>query len=389
MLKEIGSNFWQNIEEPDSISISTDELQENMKKKLDEELDHISGSDVAFFSLGRAAIEFALIDIAKERAGNKREDNDVEIGKYIYNVVVPSYVCDTVIDPAINHNIPITPYDINLDLELTGDQLASTIEVNHADVVIFHQYYGFETASTILPVIKEYRNKGVKFVEDRTQNMFSTIKHLPVDYVVGSFRKWGAIADGGFCAKQTGNFCIDKPIEQDEEAVKNKDRAFRLKYAYMESDKGSKDEFLKVYRVAEDTLDSEQHLYRMSDYSMYTFLNHFDVETVKENRIANYKTIYESISENKNICILTQKPDANHVPLYFTFVSDDRDAIQLMLRDQDIYAPIIWPRPTRMMQLSDTVEHIYKSVLSLPIDQRYGKDDMDRMAKAINEYGMN
>ena len=389
MLKEIGSNFWQNIEKPDNVFTSTDNLQENMKKKLNEELDHISGSDVAFFSLGRAAIEFALIDIAQERAGCKKIDNDGEIRKYIYNVVVPSYVCDTVIDPAIKHNIPITPYDINLDLELTGEQLASVIETNHADVVIFHQYYGFETAPTILPVIEKYRNKGVKFIEDRTQNMFSHFKHLPVDYVVGSFRKWGAIADGGFCAKQVDKFCIDKPIEQDKEAVKNKDRAFRLKYAYMEYNKGNKDDFLKAYRVAENTLNSERHFYRMSDYSMYTFLNHFDVEKVKKIRIANYKTIYELIFENNNINILTKTPNEEDVPLYITFVSDNRDEIQLMLRNQDIYAPIIWPRPSNMMRLSDTVEHIYKSVLSLPIDQRYGKDDMERMAKAINGYRMN
>lgn len=379
MLKEIGSNFWQKLDDFDKNSISTEKLTEEMKKKFSSELDHISGDDCAFFSLGRAAIEFAVLDIAQERAGRMKIGNDSELAHYISNVVVPSYVCDTVIDSVRNHSLPVTYYDIDTDLELTGEQLKIAIDANHADIVIFHRYYGFETASTIKPIIEEYRKKGVRFIEDRTQNIFSPLEHFPVDYVVGSLRKWGAIADGGFCVKNDGKFCIKKPVEQDINTVQTKDKAFRLKYAYMEMDKGEKNEFLKAYRFAEDSLESEKHFYRMSDYSMFSFLYNFNVTEVKRKRIENYTSLYNGISSLNNMRILTKKPNREDVPLYLTFVSQDRDAIQLKLRENCIYAPIIWPKPEGMQKLSESVESIYKNVISMPIDQRYGLDDMERI----------
>lgn len=51
----------------------------------------------------------------------------------------------------------------------------------------------------------------------------------------------------------------------------------------------------------------------------------------------------------------------------------------------NIYCPIHWPIPERIM-LNNETRQVYEEELSLICDQRYGNNDMLRIAKVINDF---
>ena len=58
--------------------------------------------------------------------------------------------------------------------------------------------------------------------------------------------------------------------------------------------------------------------------------------------------------------------------------------VQHNLAKEHIYAPVLWPRAYDNVLIDDDVIHIYDHILMIPIDQRYGTDDMDKIIKIFN-----
>lgn len=365
MRKEIGSNFWL-----DKKQLKNETGLELMLSDV-----NIKAIDSVYLSTGRGAISFAIKQIKKIIPLKK------------ISVLIPSYTCETVLQPFQNENIEIHSYDINLDLSLTADSLRNDLERYKPNIVLIHRYFGFDTALEISGVINEYKKRGIIFIEDRTQNLFSSFESLPVDFIVGSFRKWAAIPDGGYCYSTVKSIKKDeKPKLNDKELIEAKLHAFWLKNEYMENNLGEKAEFLKAYLKAEDILNAEKELFRMTDESIEIF-NQLNIAELKSKRRRNYEYVYNNLYNIRDISFLTGKLGEDDVPLYFALLSEKREELQMWLRKYDIYAPIVWPQPELLSQVSATVQKIYNQVICLPIDQRYELDDMERMVELIKKWG--
>lgn len=364
MKKEIGSNFW----------LDTSQFENTRNLKIEPEDFNLKAEDGVLLSTGRSAITFAIRQIKK-----------VKLSKKI-SALIPPYTCETVLQPFEDEETEINVYDIENDLSLTVDGLRNAIEDSDADIVLIHRYFGFDTTSEIKEVIREYQEKGVVFIEDRTQNLFSSFESLPVDYIVGSFRKWAAIPEGGYCYA-TNSFIdkSDKPELSDIRLVNAKLQAFQLKNDYMENDIGEKAAFMKAYAEAEHILDMETEFFKMSDESI-KIIKQLDVGALKMKRRRNYRYVYEKLADRKDFSILTGKLREGDVPLYLALLTEKREQLQVWLREHNIYAPIVWPKPNQMPEVSDTVQKIYDQVICLPIDQRYELDDMERMVDLVRRF---
>lgn len=366
MLKEIGSNFW----------LDTKQLIENSEKstKIDFTSFNLKAKDSILLSTGRAAISFVLRQI-KEIKGEKE-----------IHALIPPYTCETVLQPFLEEGFKIYTYDLDGKLFLHEECLKAALDVSRADVVLIHRYFGFNTVDRIDEVVRDYQKKGTVFIEDRTQNLFSSFDSLPAEYFVGSFRKWAAIPEGGYCISVAGQMRYEKrPEACDAELVRAKLHAFQLKYDYMVKDVGEKNAVLDAYAVAEHILDCEKDFFCMSEESISLF-NQLDVDNLKMARRRNYQYVYENLQGNNNYSFLTGELQDGDVPLYIALKSEKRNQIQAWLREHDVYAPVVWPKPRRMPQVSDTVRQIYDQVICLPIDQRYHLDDMERMTVIIKEF---
>ena len=364
MLKEIGSNFWCDV------SVLQDDLGDSVINMLNY---GISGEDVVFLSTGRAAILYAIKDIKKAK----------DKGDLI--ALIPSYTCDTVLQPFLDENIVTYAYDINEKLEINEKSFIEKMDEFSPDIVLIHRYFGFDNSIDINDKLQMFSKIGCIFIEDRTQSLFSDYKTLDVDYIVGSFRKWTALPDGGFCVKKKRKFVFDEiPKCTDDLLITSKLKAFQQKNDYMLYNEGEKEEFLNSYRVAEEILNKEKKFFCMSDISKH-LLRELDVAWMIEKRRQNYSFFVNNINNHEISCVMGELPDGV-VPLYLLIRSPHRNELQIELRKHAIYAPIVWPKPEKMPPVSKLVDDIYKEVLCLPVDQRYDIDDMDRMVSVVNDF---
>jgi dTDP-4-amino-4,6-dideoxygalactose transaminase len=238
----------------------------------------------------------------------------------------------------------------------------------------------------ILDVILQIRQSGTIVIEDITQTMYSKFEHTRADYYVCSFRKWAALPDGG-CAISTNKLFSYKPNKTDKNLQEAKLKAFHAKYLYMCKDIGNKDEFLKMFKDAEEILCQQQSIFAMSSVSKMIQAN-LEIDILREKRRENFQVLCNGLAGINLIeSVFNSLPD-DVTPLYFpVYVKHNRKSLQSYLAKNDIYAPVIWPKPVQCANvLSKEVDWIYNRILSIPCDQRYDSYDMEKIIKKIMDY---
>ena len=361
MLSEIGSNFWI---APEDIQVQA-ELHSPY-------LFGYEGSDYAWLSTGRSATRFVLKTI---------EERNPEINKV---ALLPPFTCHTVIEPFVECGYEVHTLPISINLETSADEIILRQEQTNASVLIIHRYYGFDTLPNFNHAVGVLRAKGVVIIEDCTQSMYSTFKSSDADYFVGSIRKWCGVPDGGFAICKEGCF-TDKPTAEDKAMVEAKRIASEFKYQYMFEHEGDKPTFKTKFREGEGLLDEQRGFYSIGNISA-TIQANLNVVNLRQKRQSNFQTLLNGLRDVTPFWILFNKMPKDVVPLYFPILVADRDELQDHLADNDIYAPVVWPKPECCPLICKESEEIYEKILCIPIDQRYGSDDMERIVKVINEY---
>lgn len=351
MQREIGSNFWL-----DPCAVYP------RKTGLSPQIFHISGSDYAWLSTGRSAITYALRHIRSERAEKI--------------AMLPSFTCHTVIEPFLNDGYEVVPYTINDDMTTSPALLLETVAENRPNVLLFHHYFGFRTFSD---VIADLSARGVTVIEDRTQCLYSGFPQSGADFIVGSIRKWCGVPDGGFAVRKSGAFS-DKPSVPDVALEQAKLTASYAKHRYICENCGEKSVFLQEYRKAEEILTAQNQFYRISDTAKLVQLN-LETDDLIQRRRNNFSVLLSHLRNKWNLPFSDLPDDAT--PLYFPFFAEDRAQVQEQLRKNDIYAPIVWPKPAQYGALNAAAENLYEHLLCIPVDQRYDADDMCRVLDVL------
>lgn len=359
MISEVGSNFW----------ISQDELKVKSSSELSLAQFGCKGNDYAWFSTGRSATSYVLDTIELRNPDVKKV------------AVIPPFTCHTVIEPFLAKGYEVRTFHVGQDLCSSTADLLNIIDVCQAEVFLFHRYFGIDTIKDIDAIIPTLRNKGIIVIEDCTQCLYSSFSKSDADYWVGSIRKWCGVPDGGFAVCREGNF-KNKPTQMDKELQEAKKEASILKYEYLFEGKGDKSLFLNLYRNAEDILDAQSVYFAISDLSKSIQCN-LDVELLKAKRRSNYEIIAKGLVGCEGIKVIFERIDENVVPLYCPILCNDRQVVQKELVKNSIYAPVVWPKADCCPQVDKDTDYVYEHILCIPIDQRYGIDDMERVVSVI------
>lgn len=359
--REIGSNFY----------LSSDELTGLAAFLVERLVTAADAADVRYLSSGRQGIRFCLKDLQQDPKWQHKPKI----------ALLPEYTCTSVIQPFLQENYQLHFYPLQRNLEVSFNQINRLSEKQQASVVLFHPYFGFDTMRT-----DEKRRSGVKYIYDATQSFYSGIDYGQADYVVASIRKWGAFPDGAYCAKTKGKFFPQEILPEDKEMLTVLREAYQLKSAYIASGQGNKVKFLELYRQASALLASRDEIHEMSELAQKYYFS-FDAETMKKQRRDNYQDLLSFPRWPEIGDPIFPSLSQTDVPLYFPFFVRDgrRNQLQSFLIKEDIYAPVVWPLPDyhKFTGISDETSWIYRHILVLPIDQRYSKQNMNRIKKVL------
>lgn len=321
-----------------------------------------------YFNTGRAAIEAILI---KLRERGYRE------------LLLPSYLCDSVRDAALRANMDIVYYEINTDLSVN----INSIKYNSDSILYLVQYFGKEIDEELLDCINQAKHQGVMVIEDISLSLLSKNEKCVGfgDYVIGSLRKWFPIVDGGvILSEREENFelstaAYDYTLDYFVAQI--------LKSVYLNSctdnDNKIKEVFLSYNAEGMKALFSDYTIRKMSRLSL-ELLRGIDVEEVKKQRIKNYDYLYSLLSTVPQIKVIVKR-QGEMVPLGMVIAAEDRNELLNYLISHGVYCNVHW-RCNESIKESQASQHLAERCITIPCDQRYGEEAMQYIYKCIREY---
>lgn len=343
---EIGSEFWWDSD----LATSSDTVCEK-----------IYNNQYIYTESGRGAINLILENL----------------DDHVKGVQLPSYICESVIQPFQENNYNIFFYNVNLDLTVDINSIKNLDKTS----VFFHLgYYGFYTNAEIKNITYKL-GKDLILIEDKTHTLLSKSDIENSNYTVASLRKWLGLPSGGVA---TGLY--HKPALNSRNLISNlRKKALMMKENYIKDGVQNKSEFLKMFDNAEVELDKSSKSYKIDNDSLH-ILKYTNFRNISDARRENFLTLLSGLDNDLVEPIFSELPN-DVVPLFFPIYSKQRNKLRNHLINNQIYCPIHWPKSEMVEEsLSGDVRKIYDQILSIPIDQRYGIIDMERIVQVVNNW---
>ena len=355
MKKEIGSIF---------------PLSDSVLSKAESEKASYKG-DRFYYSLCREA----LYDIAKAIDGTGN------------TVLIPAYTCQTVITPFKEAGWKCAYFSVRRNLRIDTEGLLQDVENIRPTMIVVHPFFGMDLNEEEVKTLDSIKGKGVLIVLDLTQCLFSTKEYMFPSFVVASYRKWMPIPDGGYLQCRLSGVKISQPVCENVEFTEKEIAAMYLRCQYFgNGEQRTKRISIQLSKAADHIAESNISVHRISQIA-YNLLNEEDVENNQKSRFVNYTYLFNNILESEKVSkVCDELNKVTTAPLYFTIYVKDRPALQRLLAQNAIYAPVIWPVEDEKVLINDEVKYIYDHILAIPCDQRYNEKDMQRVVELINNY---
>lgn len=334
---------------------------------------HISlPNDKIYYSLCREALYDIAIYLRKEKENR---------------VLIPAYTCQTVITPFEEAGWSCIFYPIQKDLRIDTHGLVSLAFKHHPTIVVVHPFYGMELNSQEEKALQQINECGIKVLLDLTQCLFSTKRYSFVDFTVASYRKWFPIPDGGFMECNLNNPAILQPQKENTNFTEKEIAAMYLRGQYFgNGDQRTKSISIQLSKSADHIAEHDITPHKMSNVA-YNLLQREDIQDNQTNRLENYTFLFQNICEsNKVKKVCSNLDEVTTAPLYFTIYVQNRLELQHILAQDSIYAPVIWPMEDKQVLINNDIRYIYDHILSIPCDQRYCVEDLQRVTTIINNY---
>lgn len=354
---------------------------------------------ISYTASGREAIALALKSL---------EENRRDVAK---RCLLPAYMCDTVFFPFERAGWEIYFYHIDRKMRADTAEIDRLIEQVRPGLIFIHPYYGVNTWKAARSLLHEWKAQGICIMEDMTQSYYLEDAGVEADYCVGSLRKWYAVPDGGFVASdealseimcagsgESGAGANGESSETNEIFVRTRWEMMTEKWEYLHSQGSSqerralKEDYLKKNREMEAWLDDYAGISALSDESAYV-LSLEDEAACRERRRENLAYLHKELAYlNEKLARRAQfVPVFDEVQgaasLYYPVYAGNRDELQRFLAVNGVYAPTLWPVGKENADcLSEDERYIYEHILALPIDQRYGIEEMRRVAEVLEQY---
>lgn len=310
--------------------------------------------DYYCYASGRAAL-YQILKYLKEQ-------------KQIIHVLLPDYLCSTILVPIHKLGLTYSFFPLNEKLELEAETFREAYRTETAVLLI--NYFGLQDLSSQIISIRSVDERAI-IIEDDVQAYYEFCKPLGiVDFKYTSLRKTFAIPDGGLVKTNHPMPIIDKP---------NTFGQYKAASGLMKSMRDGcfdDDVYLDISKIGGSKIDNELEC-GMSLISQKLFAI-TDIEDVKQRRISNAQYLIKRLDERGIRPLLPLLN--NKVPLFIPITLNNRDAVRRNMFEHEIFCPVHWPLEGMDIQKG---KEYSKTELSLIVDQRYEQKELDEIINSI------
>jgi hypothetical protein len=273
-------------------------------------------------------------------------------------IYIPDYVCDSLLESITREKIDFDFYPINEYFE----PLIDDSSLDASSFIIYVNYFGVNDR-----VIDNLSGKYENLIIDNAQAFFSRpVKGVPSFY---SPRKFFGVSDGGYVYIDT---YLERQMQADvscgryEHLLKRLDLNARTGY--------------QAYRKNEHSF-SRRPLKKMSKLT-HAVLKSIDYARSKKIRENNFRFLHRTL---KGINELELSLSTINGPMVYPLLVSKKGLKEILIRSE-IYVATYWTEVLNRVKKKSFEYKLTKFLIPLPIDQRYGVDDMKRIINKISDF---
>ncbi|OXB18907.1 hypothetical protein B0A80_20355 [Flavobacterium tructae] len=275
--------------------------------------------------------------------------------KNVKRLYLPYFTCDVLLEPLKKLGVHFEFYSINDQLE----PVFNFSNLTKNDFFLYTNYFGLKDV-----FIQELSSQNIQLIIDNAQAFYS--RPYKSESSIYSARKFFGVPDGAYVycdVKLEENFKKDVSFDRMGHLLIRKDLSAEAGYSNF---------------IANDKLLENQPIRLMSSITS-GILSSIDFEIVANKRIENYKYLHNIL---KSINQLDFDLNEGSVPMVYPLWTKDSTLRQRLLENK-IYTAIYWPNVKQWCK-KESIEYILADeVIYLPIDQRYGFNEMNTILKII------
>lgn len=270
-------------------------------------------------------------------------------------VYVPYYTCEAVMEPINKLGVPYEFYHIDIHFEIRD-----RFTLKEGEALLYTNYFGLKQR-----YVEQLAEKtGSRLIIDNTQAFYA--KPIPGIDTFCTCRKFFGVPDGAYlyCDKE-----LNEEIEQDYSYE-------RVAHLVKRIDLSAEDGFNDFRRV-DDGLDN-QPIRKMSKLTQ-RMMQGIDYEAVVQRRRANYQILHDALGKENNLELLLED-DA--VPMVYPYLVPVKGLREKLIENK-IFVARYWPNVLDWTSNDDIDYLLAFQMQPLPIDQRYGEEDMKRIINIV------
>lgn len=294
-------------------------------------------------------------------------------------VLLPEFICDSVIECFSREQIIF--YNVNQDLSLDVSDILEKTDKNVGYIYVAH-YFGYIQSEKDMQLIRKYADEnGIIIIEDITQSLFSDISYIG-DYLIASVRKWGPIPQGGILCVNNEKFVSEKNILSVSDD-NTKAYGMVLKNMFLNDNYDTNEKYRNIFAESENKIDTNLEQKKISDFAMF-IIQCIDIGELVQRRKKNLIRLQGGL-EKIGIMPIKKFRD-EECPLVFPIKVRNRDDFRKYLIENRIYCAVHWPYTQWYGINRKNAELNAQTLISLPLDQRYGDKEIDYLIKTIKKY---
>lgn len=297
-------------------------------------------------------------------------------------ILMPAYCCWSMSAPFEKSGWRVVYYRLHDDLTIDEEYLVDLLGRTRPAAVLTMNFYGSASTARTVDLIKTF-SADTAVIEDFSHCTFCLDRIFDgrVDYYVSSIRKSVGVCDGAivlskhptrreYIGTECREFADGRQAAQYEKG----------RYAYTR-DQEAKARFLSAIRACEHLIDEFTEVRPISDTAM-RMLAQINGGEIAFARRENMRHLW-SLLDGKVRLLPGLERSFGGAPFSCPILVEERDRVQRILAEAGVYAPVLWPLSVEARAVCPVSAYVADHMLSIPVDQRYGWDDMEDIAKRI------